>query len=85
MDLVEKLEKAITDARMAKGPSFNAEDCVRSVLSCLEESGMVVVPREPSEQMLVTWENAEMEDGIHTDHDTCRFFWAAMLSGTPKP
>jgi hypothetical protein len=57
-----------------------AADIVRSVLSCIEEEGMVVVPREPTEAMLMA--GAYDEYSGHTEM-AAAITWRAMLAAKP--
>jgi hypothetical protein len=55
---------------------------VRRLLSCLEEEGMVVVPREPTEEMLTA--GAYDEYSGHTEM-AAAITWRAMLAAAPNP
>jgi hypothetical protein len=74
-ELVEKLRDTILGiAECSEGGIVNSEAIARSVLSCIEEEGMVVVPREPTEEMLEVLRKQGGIDG-----------YEAMLAAAPNP
>lgn len=83
-ELVEAVKAAIEDATVKQTGTFDFALLAAAALSSIEREGFKVAPVEPTEAMLVAWENAEMDDGIHTDHDHCRFAYRTLLSAAPK-
>jgi hypothetical protein len=74
-ELVEIIGRAITGEDRA--------DIIgaRAVLAALEAAGMVVVPREPTEEMLAAGAVAEGDGNLETQ---AMNLWAAMLAASPK-
>jgi hypothetical protein len=97
MDLESKLTKIIREEivrqyrdderrKCPAGTPYYEEEVgpyliARSVLSCLEEEGMVVVPREPTEAMLAAGAVAEGDGNLEAQ---AMSLWTAMLSASPS-
>jgi hypothetical protein len=81
-ELVEKLRDTILSiAECSEGGIVNSEAIARSVLSCIEEEGMVVVPRQPTEPMVlaaILWDEGERSEF----HEMWRL---AIAASTTKP
>lgn len=56
------------------------ENGIKAALTALEAQGLVVVPREPTEEMVASGELVVAEWGVLTAPDTV---YAAMLSASP--
>jgi hypothetical protein len=69
-ELVEKIARLLA----TELGHDRVDDLARSVLSCIEESGMVVVPREPTEAMTHAGWTHLYED------DTPEDIWASMVA-----
>lgn len=101
-ELVEKIARAICRAhcgpRMQRDEPDRVEcqvangwdlwaDEARACLSAIEAEGMVIVPREPTEEMLAA--GVESAD-THDPNDECvrpreaAAIWSAMLDAAPK-
>jgi hypothetical protein len=63
MDLEEKCAAAIKAAKR-QGEMITYEEVVQAVLSCLEENGMVVVPRDAVEDAREEGRAAGYEQGL---------------------
>jgi hypothetical protein len=94
MDLEEMIARALRADRYPDDPWETAgerdrEDYrghARSVLSCLEENGMVVVPREPTEEMVDAGKN-ELAGFDWVDGEKpipAKAIWRDMLAAAPK-
>jgi hypothetical protein len=98
MDLEEKIKAAIAEQLV---PEINTQSnrgkqivhfAARSVLSCLEENGMVVVPREPTEEMIragydalvAEWPENWSDDGSTPEKYEATIVYPAMLAAAPK-
>jgi hypothetical protein len=81
------LEEKCTDAMFKSEPwsSFWSRDeartLARSVLSCLEENGMVVVPKEPHADVLAAMSRSW---NIENRHDMAHAYRAAIAASPKK-
>ena len=86
MDLIDTLAKALFKASMPSPPGPDWEDCkpiVRAVVKAAEDAGFVLVPKEPTADMLAA---------VHVEYDpyegesiTPERAWPIMLAVAPKP
>jgi hypothetical protein len=86
-ELAEKIASVLVpymndnDGCMSEGDVWrSAKARARSVLSCIEENGMVVVPREPTKEMLAAGAVAEGDGNLEAQ---AMSLWSAMLNASP--
>jgi hypothetical protein len=99
MDLEEKIARAIYESRprhpraewSTEPPAVRdgIRESARSVLSCLEENGMVVVPKIPTKAMqdagyISNAVDGDGEGGCWLDGEAPIGIWQAMLAAAPK-
>lgn len=79
-ELVEKCAEAI----YILGPDATGKEIARACLSAIEAEGMVIVPREPTEEMLASRHGVDNDEYTGVSEGCALELWRAMLAASSK-
>jgi hypothetical protein len=83
-DLIARVtyENALSDMDMCG--IYNADDVADAILTALDAAGLVVVPREPTEEMAKAGKNAFMPPTTFVSYTTSMAeAWVHMIAASP--